>query len=107
MSEPVLKAIIKLFAMVAKEDTVTKQERDYIQVFLSDHLSQKSMESHLRLFDEYAQETSDKLGGKSQQEAIIQLCTSINEEVEQKQKTVIMLELISLIMADGMISSSE
>jgi ABC-type multidrug transport system ATPase subunit/uncharacterized tellurite resistance protein B-like protein len=107
MSEPVLNAIMKLFAMVAKEDTVTKQERDYIQVFLSDHLSQKSMESHLRLFDEYAQETSDKLGGKSQQEAIIELCSSINEEVEQKQKTVIMLELISLIMADGMISPSE
>ncbi len=39
MSEPVLKAIMRLFAMVAKEDSVTNQERDYIQAFLADHLS--------------------------------------------------------------------
>ncbi len=107
MSEPVLKAIIRLFAMVAKEDSVTKQERDYIQIFLSDHLSQKSMEGHLHLFDEYAQETSEKLTKHSEQEAIIKLCASINQEVAQKQKTVIMLELISLIMADGSITPSE
>jgi ABC transport system ATP-binding/permease protein len=107
MSEPVLKAIMRLFAMVAKEDSVTKQERDYIQVFLSDHLSQKSMEGHLHLFDEYARETSEKLSEKSEQEAIIKLCASINQEVAQKQKTVIMLELISLIMADGSITPSE
>jgi ABC transport system ATP-binding/permease protein len=107
MSEPVLKAIMRLFAMVAKEDSVTKQERDYIQIFLSDHLSQKSMEGHLHLFDEYARETSEKLSEKSEQEAIIKLCASINQEVAQKQKTVIMLELISLIMADGSITPSE
>ncbi len=107
MSEPVLKAIMRLFAMVAKEDSVTKQERDFIQVFLSDHLSQKSMEGHLHLFDEYARETSEKLSEKSEQEAIIKLCASINQEVAQKQKTVIMLELMSLIMADGSITPSE
>ncbi len=107
MSEPVLKAIMRLFAMVAKEDSVTKQERDHIQVFLSDHLSQKSVEGHLRLFDEYAQETSDKLTEKSQQDSITKLCASINQEVAQKQKTVIMLELMSLIMADGSITPSE
>lgn len=107
MSEPVLKAIMRLFAMVAKEDSVTKHERDYIQVFLSDHLSQKSMEGHLLLFDEYARETSEKLSEKSEHDSITQLCDSINQEVAQKQKTVIMLELISLIMADGSITASE
>ena len=34
MSEPVLKAIMRLFALVAKEDKVTRQERDHIQVFV-------------------------------------------------------------------------
>jgi ABC-type multidrug transport system ATPase subunit len=107
MSEPVLKAIMKLFALVAKEDSVTKQERDYIQVFLADHLSHKSMETHLRLFDEYARETSEKLSGESHEGSILKICASINEEMAQKQKTVIMLELISLIMADGIISDAE
>jgi ABC transport system ATP-binding/permease protein len=109
MSEPVLKAIMKLFALVAKEDSVTQQERDHIHVFLADHLSRKSVESHLRLFDEYARETSEKLSGKGEDEdeSIAKICSSINEEVAQKQKTVIMLELISLIIADGKITASE
>ncbi|MCX8491605.1 MAG: ATP-binding cassette domain-containing protein, partial [Cyclobacteriaceae bacterium] len=107
MSEPVLKAIMKLFALVAKEDTVTNQERDYIQAFLADHVGKKSTESHLHLFDEYARETSEKLTSGSQEDSILKICASINEEMAQKQKIVIMLELISLIMADGVISSAE
>jgi ABC transport system ATP-binding/permease protein len=107
MSEPVLKAIMKLFALVAKEDTVTKQEREYIEVFLSDHLSQKSVQAQLHLFDEYARESSDKLGAGTDQDAITKLCQSINQEVDYKQKTVIMLELMSLILADGSITDSE
>jgi ABC transport system ATP-binding/permease protein len=107
MSEPVLKAIMKLFAMVAKEDTVTTQERDYIQAFLADHVGHKSMEHHLHLFDEFARETSEKLTGDNQEESILKICASINEETAQKQKMVIMLELISLIMADGIISPAE
>ena len=107
MSEPVLKAIIKLFALVAKEDTVTKQEREFIEVFLSDHLNQKSVKSHLQLFDEYARESSDKFGVGIDQESITKLCQSINREVDYKQKSVIMLELMSLILADGDITPSE
>jgi ABC transport system ATP-binding/permease protein len=107
MSEPVLRAIMRLFAMVAKEDSVTKIERDYIEVFLSDHLSQRSVEGHLRLFDEYARETSDHLSEKSEQEAIVKICAAINKEVAQKQKTVIMMELVNLIMADDLITPSE
>ncbi len=107
MSEPVLKAVMKLFAMVAKEDSVTTQERDYIQAFLADHVGRKSMEHHLHLFDEFARETSEKLTGGNQEESILKICASINEEMAQKQKMVIMLELISLIMADAIISTAE
>jgi hypothetical protein len=45
MSEPVLNAIMRLFALVAKEDLITKQEREHVQVFLADHLSKKAMEN--------------------------------------------------------------
>jgi len=107
MSEPVLKAIIKLFAFVAKEDTVTEQERDFIHGFLEDHLSQSSMESHLRLFDEYASEISDKLSAEKEVETISAICGAINEEVTQKQKMVVVLELMSIVMADGSISTRE
>ncbi|MEQ1585614.1 MAG: TerB family tellurite resistance protein, partial [Cyclobacteriaceae bacterium] len=107
MSEPVLNAIMRLFALVAKEDQITKQEREHIQVLLSDHLSQKSTESHMQLFDEYAIETSGKLSAAQERDTIIKICRSINEEIAQKQKVVILLELMSVILADGAISDRE
>jgi len=107
MSEPVLKAIIRLFAFVAKEDSVTTQERDHIYAFLEDHLSQSSMEKHLRLFDEYAQEVSDRLSSTKENEMIAQICAAINLEVTQKQKMIVLLELMSIVLADGAISVRE
>src|SRR6478609_2665479 len=107
MSEPVLKAIIRLFAFVAKEDNVTTQERDHIHAFLEDHLSQSSMERHLVLFDEYAQEVSDKLTAAKENETIAQICKAINQEVTQRQKMVVLLELMSIVLADGTISVRE
>ncbi len=107
MSEPVLNAIMRLFALVAKEDLITKQEREHIKVFLSDHLSQRATEIHLQLFDTYAVEMSDKLSLAQEKDTITEICRSINIEVAQKQKIVIVLELMSVILADGAISDRE
>ena len=53
MSEPLLKAILRLFAVAAREDEVTQQEREQIRTFLDEHLSQAAVDSYLQLFDEY------------------------------------------------------
>lgn len=107
MSEPVLKSIIRLFAFVATEDTVTAQERVHIFNFLEDHLSQPSVDKHIRLFDQYAREFSDKLSQVKENELINQICDTINLEVTQKQKMVVLLELMNIVLADGTISSRE
>jgi ABC transport system ATP-binding/permease protein len=107
MSEPVLNAIMRLFALVAKEDLITRQEREHIKVLLSDHLSQKSTERQMQLFDEYAEENSGKLSALQEKETIVKICRSINEEIAQKQKAVIVLELMSVILADDAISDRE
>ncbi|MEY4930989.1 MAG: hypothetical protein RI909_1713, partial [Bacteroidota bacterium] len=107
MSEPVLNAIMRLFALVAKEDLITKQEREHVLVFLSDHLSHKAMESQLRLFDEFAIEVSETMGVGKESELIANICSSINKEVAQKQKIVIVIELMSVILADGTITERE
>jgi ABC-type multidrug transport system ATPase subunit/uncharacterized tellurite resistance protein B-like protein len=107
MSEPVLNAIMRLFALVAKEDLITKQEREHVQVFLSDHLSHKAMESQTRVFDEFAIEVSEKMGAGKEDDLIAQICSSINQEVAQKQKVVIVIELMSVILADGTITERE
>jgi ABC transport system ATP-binding/permease protein len=107
MSEPVLKAIMRLFALVAKEDFVTKQERDHIREFLEGHLSQKTVDIYLGLFDEYTSKLGSNLSPQQESEAIAVICSDINQEVAQKQKAVIMMELMSVILADGSISSRE
>jgi ABC transport system ATP-binding/permease protein len=101
MSEALLKAILRLFAVVAKEGEVTKQEREQIRLFLEDHLTLQAVDSYLKLFDEYSKSASD-------QDADVQkLCEEINPQLTQKQKIIILLELISIIQADGSISAAE
>ena len=102
MSEPVLKAILRLFAIVAKEDEVTQQERDYVLAFLHDHLGRKSVMEKMAYFDDYARELSP-----DQESNVKALCHEINQEVTQKQKAVILLELLSVVLADGIISDKE
>jgi ABC transport system ATP-binding/permease protein len=108
MSEPLLKAIIELFAIVAKEDEVTQHERDQIENFLNDHLNKAQVEKYLRLFDQF---TSDPnlVGGNSEDEKnnIRQLCGRVNKEFTQQQKVIIIIDLVEIILADGSISARE
>ena len=102
MSEPVLKAILRLFAIVAKEDEVTQQERDYVMAFLHDHLGRKAVMENISFFDEFARTLPE-----DQESNVQRLCQEINREVTQKQKAIILLELMSVILADGTISAKE
>ncbi len=107
MSEPVLKAIMRLFALVAKEDLITNQERGHIRSFLEDHLTQKAVETQLATFDQFSAKLTSNLTPQQEYETISQICQQINAEVTQKQKTVIMVELMDIILADGFISTHE
>lgn len=109
MSEPLLKAIIQLFAIVAKEDDVTQQERDQIEAFLAENLNKITVEKYLHQFDAYSESinVADGVDIKEEHNRIKTICDSINKELTQKQKVVIILELMSIIMADGLISARE
>ncbi|ELR73207.1 ABC-2 type transporter family [Fulvivirga imtechensis AK7] len=109
MSEPLLKAIIQLFAIVAKEDKVTDQERDQIEAFLFDHLNKNAVAHYLKLFDTYSDSIiiDENIDIEEEQKRIQAICAQINEELTQKQKVVIILELMGIILADGYISERE
>ena len=57
MSEELLKAIIQLFAIVAKE-RITEDERTKIKEFLALHLNQEAIKYYLNLFDQFCQENN-------------------------------------------------
>jgi ABC transport system ATP-binding/permease protein len=109
MSEPLLKAIIQLFAIVAKEDEVTTQERDQIEAFLIDHLNKNAVGRYLQEFDDYCStiQIGPDVDTREEQKRITAICQQINAELTQKQKVVIVLELMGIILADEHISPRE
>ena len=105
MSELILKAIIRLFAVVARQDGVTEQEREQIKIFLKEHITEGKIEYYLSLFDEYT-----KPGAHSAQadtHTLQQECDEINRGLTQKQKIIIVLELERIVLADEKISARE
>src|SRR5688572_26548524 len=108
MSEQLLKAILRLFAVVAKEDEVTHQERDQIRIFLEEHVSLTAVDSYLKMFDEFTGNLTRKSGDVLQEIGMVQeLCKQVSSDLTQKQKIIIVLEIINIIQADGSISDRE
>lgn len=103
MSEEILRAIIELLAIVAKEDEVTSDERASIQHFLEENLTQEASIRFLALFDELVHATH----GDNEETHIAQICSRINTEQTSQQKVIIILNLLIVINADGRISERE
>ena len=108
MSEELLKAIIQLLAIVAKEDQVTEDERDTIAKFLNENLNKEEVAKYLKLFDELTKNTvnspEDNIDEKAE---IVNITKNVNQEFTTQQKVVVMLVLMELIMADGVITKRE
>ena len=118
MSEELLKAIIQLFAIVAKE-RITEDERTNIKEFLSLHLNQEATRYYLNLFDEFIK-SSRKVGaadiGNVDEETlqfvddwarIMQISKKVNQALTMQQKAVLAVKIIELVFADGQISERQ
>ena len=101
MSENLLRALLKLFAIVAKKGTVTEDERNNVKSFLEATLSEESAENHLKQFDEFTETVL------SDTDNVTKICKKINEEFTYPQKIILALQLIELILADGEIAPEE
>ena len=56
MSEPILKALIQLFALISdvKSNTsVSSRGKDIVRLFLSHHLNNELVIKYMEMFDEY------------------------------------------------------
>jgi ABC-type multidrug transport system ATPase subunit/tellurite resistance protein len=105
MSEEVLNAIVQLLAIVAKEDEVTLDERASIHNFLMESLSSEEAKKYMKLFDRLSNEESGDKNAENNK--IVELCNQINTDQTAQQKIAIILNLITLIAADGEVSARE
>lgn len=106
MSKTLLEALIKLFAIVIKEDNVTKDERNKVRDVLKNQLNEDLVQSYMVFFDEEV----ERLGKspKVKEEMLIDsLCESINQELTKHQMYAILLQLNAVTLADGTITQRE
>ncbi|MEN8156124.1 MAG: ATP-binding cassette domain-containing protein [Bacteroidota bacterium] len=110
MSEAILRALMQLFALIADIDEVqeiSEKERSIIKAFLARQLSSELVAKYMILYDEflnhYHQERIDKGSLKEKKRTaltavrILGICQKINEELEQKQKVYVIIQLIEYI----------
>ncbi|WP_425389710.1 ATP-binding cassette domain-containing protein [Ekhidna sp.] len=107
MSEELLKAIIRLLVIVAKEEgEVDDSEIQSVRDFLYENVSRDDTRYYLGILDEYVKEI-DTGKGKDDYAQIEKITTNINNELTQQQKLVVMVRLMELIIADGIITERE
>jgi ABC-type multidrug transport system ATPase subunit len=118
MSEDVLKTILKLFAIVAKE-RITEDERLKIREFLSLHLNQEVVRKYLTLFDTFCIES--RRAGDSLPEAvdeetrqfvddwaqIMNITRQVNTALTMQQKCVLIIKIIELVHLGGELSERQ
>jgi ABC-type multidrug transport system ATPase subunit len=117
MSEELLKAIIQLFAIVARE-RITEDERANIKEFLSVHLNRDATNFYLKLFDELSaahphyQEDSSTIDAETQQFVedwanIMKIVKQVNQALTVQQKLVLIIKIIELVYLDRDISDRQ
>ncbi len=105
MSEQILKAIIQLLAIVAKEDDLTKDEKRAIEDFLLESVSHEDAKRYMKFFKKLVDESIASAADEISR--INKICDQINAEQTIQKKTIIILDLIELIAADKHISDRE
>jgi len=99
MKEEILDILLKLFAIISKEEGGKEEELKVIEQFLADQLSENSVPVYYLRFVRYLQ--------KGVEETVQALCARANRELTQAQKLFVITRLIELVLADGKISSNE
>ncbi len=111
MSEEILKALMQLFAIIAKQDDgVEDNEIEFVKTFLSSQLNKEAVEEYLALFYKHAgikpdqrddkKDTKRKLTSVKDSVKILGICKKINKKLNQKQKVVVLVRLFELVNAD-------
>ena len=115
MSEQILKALMQLFAIIAHPTSDAKDRRSIVESFLKRQLNQETVKNYLSVFDEYYSMHQEKLSEKSLRKKrtssssvrVLKICTQINEELTQRQKNVVLVQLLEFVKSGQEITEQE
>lgn len=115
MSERILKALMQMFAIIARVNGVNDSGRFIVQSFLKQQLNQELVDQYLAIFDEFLEahhSVSKKKDGTAKRTSlnsvkVLKICTQINAELTQVQKVVVLIRLIEFISSNEEITEQE
>ncbi len=118
MNESILKALMKLFAIIANADAekVSDKARTVVKSYLDMMLNQEYSEIYINLFDEFVKQhhhvrKNDNRKVRKQTSLnsvkVLKICSEINEQLQQKEKIVVVIRLIEFINQDSVITEKE
>ncbi len=123
MSERILKALMQLFAIIARVDeevdiekrNTSGEGRKIVEELLGQELKSADVQGYLKLFDDFLisyQGKSKKKDGKRKRTSVhsvkvLRICTQINEELTQKQKIIVLIRILEFINSNETVDVQE
>ncbi len=105
MSEKILKALLQLFAIVARPEQDESEGATVVEAFLKQQLNQELVQEYLKIFQKYYKLHQKRYSEKAKQKKrfssssvrVLKICAAINEELTQKQKIIVIIRLLEFI----------
>lgn len=124
MSERIFKALMQLFAIIAKVDEINETNtesiessngRRIIESFLKTELNTSLVREYIKMFDDFLithHLSSSKKDGERKRTSlnsvkVLRICSQINSELTQRQKMIVLLRIFEFIHANEQISDQE
>lgn len=110
MSEKILRALMQLFAIIARPESSIDERRAIVASFLNKQLNKELADEFLKTYDAFVSKFADEDEKKSQKASrilarrsvrVLKICTNINEELTQQQKVVFLIQLLEFIKSDS------
>src|SRR6056297_1820347 len=110
MSEQILKALMQLFAIIARPESLVTDRRTVVESFLSRQLNQELVNTFLKVYDSYYKQFTEEEEKNTKKKSrilarrsvrVLKICTAINEELTQQQKVVVLIQLLEFIKSDN------
>jgi ABC transport system ATP-binding/permease protein len=109
MSEQILKALMQLFAIIARPESNSTDRRTVVESFLRRQLNEELVQEYLKIFDGFYSTQQDKTRDTEKHRSVIsassvkvlKITNKINEELTQEQKLIVLFQLFDFVRIDS------
>lgn len=106
---------MQLFAIIARPESNKKERISVVESFLKRQLSKELVDEYLTVFENYYEIHQEKAGGEikkkkrtsSSSVRVLVICTKINEELNQRQKIIVFVNLLEFVKSDSEVISDQ